>query len=511
MDVPTSPFSPGADLLGPATSTEAEPGKGGGRGRRVALVTAAAVLVTTVSGGAYALASFLSGGGTQPEQVLPAGALAFAKIDLDPAANQKVAVYSLTRKFPDLAKQNGNEDRALKDSVVAGAFEGSGLSYDQDIKPWLGDRAAVAIYAPPKPGADPDAVLAVAYTDEGALTATMEKIAAKHHDFGWTTRDGYVVISKTTERARELAARSGDSPLAAQSTFRGDVEALHGDQIAVAWADLGGIYQAAKDSGEYLGQFGSLGQFGTLAQPSEQVTGRVAFGVRAASEYVELQGKSFGVSAGQTGSGLGLSAGSNLAETMPASSVAAVSVTGLGQSLADAWARMATVGGDPFDIGPAAEQMGLSLPGDFIALFGTETAVAVSGGADANTQPHVTIRSRGGDVTRAGEIADILTQWLLGSQAAVEKTSDGLVVGDDASTVRNTANGTDPLSGSDTYRLAVPDAKDAGIIAYLNVGKMIDQWGKDDADAQKVKALSAVGFTATGGTDATLRLRITVR
>jgi hypothetical protein len=195
---------------------------------------------------------------------------------------------------------------------------------------------------------------------------------------------------------------------------------------------------------------------------------------------------------------------------MPATSVAAMSATGLAQSLADAWTLIAEDGGDPFGMGSIAEQMGLRLPGDFHALFGTETALAFSG-ADANNQPHVTIRSRGGDVTRAKEIADILTQSLLGTQAAVEETGDGIVVGDDAATVRDTANGTDPLSASDTYRVAVPDATNAGIIAYVNVGEMIDQWGKDDADAQRVKALSAVGFTSTGGKDATLRLRITVR
>jgi len=504
MDLPTSRFSPVVDPLGPDTSTENEHGKGGGRGTRVALITATAVLVAAVSGAAYAVASFLSGGGTQPEQVLPAGALAFAKIDLDPAANQKIAVYSLTRKFPDLARQNGDENRALKDSVVAGGFEGSGLSYDRDIEPWLGDRAGVAIYAPPKAGADPDAALAIAYTDEVKMTAAMKKIAAKHDDFGWTTRDGYVVISDTTEHAKDLAAKSEDSPLAAQNSLRGDMDALDGDQIAVAWADLGGIYQAAKNSGE------ALGQFEFLAQPKAQVTGRVAMGLHAANDYIELQGKTFGVNAGQTANSLGSSAGSNLAETMPANSVAVMSATGLGQSLADAWTHMARDGGDPFSIGSIAEQMGLSLPGDFKALFGTETALAFSG-ADANNQPHITIRSRSGDATRAREIADVLTQSLLGSQAAVEKTSDGVIVGDDAATVRDTANGADPLSGSDTYRLAVPDAKNAGIIAYVNVGEMIDQWGKDDEEAQKVKALSAAGFTATGGKEATLRLRITVR
>jgi hypothetical protein len=500
MDLPTSPISP----LSPVTMPEPEPAMRSARGKRVALISAATVLAAGVGGAAYAVVSFLSGGGTQPEQVLPAGAVAFAKIDLDPAANQKVAVYKLTRKFPQLARQNGDEERALKDSVVASGFEGTELSYDRDIKPWLGDRAAFAVYAPPSKGADPEAALAVAYTDEAKMTAAMRKMAAANDEFGWTTRDGYVVISDTTEHAKDLAAKSEDTPLAEQGTFRNDTDALDGDQIAVAWADLGGIYQLAEHSGE------DLGQFDFLVQPGEEITGRVAFGLHAANEYIEVQAKTYGVSAGQTASGLGTTAGTNLAETMPADSVATISATGLGQVLADAWTEMAKHGGDPFGVGSMAEQIGLSLPGDFRALFGTETALAVSG-AGANNEPHITIRSRGGDPTRAGEIANILTQSLLGGEAAVEKTSDGIVVGDDATTVRSTANGTNPLRGSDTYRLAVPDAKNAGVILYANVGQMIDEWGKDDEDAQKVKALSAVGFTATGGKDSTLRLRITVR
>jgi hypothetical protein len=70
-----------------------------GRGLVLAGVAAGALVL---GGTGYAVASDVSGGGAQPEEALPADALAFAKLDLDPAASQKAAVASLLDEFPDL-------------------------------------------------------------------------------------------------------------------------------------------------------------------------------------------------------------------------------------------------------------------------------------------------------------------------------------------------------------------------------------------------------------------------
>src|SRR5206468_6877594 len=126
------------------------------------------------AGGAYAL-SFgekLTGGGTQPDDVLRSGAIALAKVDLNPSLGQKLAVWQLSRKFPAVFNDSG-KDTVLKDSVVAGLLRDTSLSYATDVKPWLGDRAAIAAYPAPSKGAQPELAFALQYTDEAAMTAAL--------------------------------------------------------------------------------------------------------------------------------------------------------------------------------------------------------------------------------------------------------------------------------------------------------------------------------------------------
>ncbi len=117
------PFSE-PELLGDRTSA--------GRLSRLSagtvLPTAIGVAAVSVATAGVAVLAFLSGGGTQPEHVLPAGALAFVKVDLDRAANQKLAVYRLAEKSPASADKVDDEDD-VKDQLLAALFEGDVDSY----------------------------------------------------------------------------------------------------------------------------------------------------------------------------------------------------------------------------------------------------------------------------------------------------------------------------------------------------------------------------------------------
>ena len=113
------------------------------RGRIV--VGAAAVSVLAVAGGAYVAYGALSGGGAQPETVVPSAAAAYAEVDLDPAASQKVAAFRFLHRFPQLAKQLKGQGSLGSDLVASGLQDSDGVNYNHDVKPWLGSRAAVAI------------------------------------------------------------------------------------------------------------------------------------------------------------------------------------------------------------------------------------------------------------------------------------------------------------------------------------------------------------------------------
>ena len=59
----------------------------------------AGVLVVAAAGAGFAVGSVVGGGGTQPEDVLPDTVVAYADIDLDPAAEQKINVIRLLGQF----------------------------------------------------------------------------------------------------------------------------------------------------------------------------------------------------------------------------------------------------------------------------------------------------------------------------------------------------------------------------------------------------------------------------
>jgi hypothetical protein len=468
------------------------------RGRRIALV-ASAVLVGGAGVGAYAASSYLSGGGTQPDDVLRSGAVAFAKVDLDPAANQKIAAYQLSRRFPDLLKDNG-KDQVLKETVLAGMFKDGGVSYEQDVKPWLGDRAGVAVYPAAKKGGTPQVALAVQYTDVDKMTAAMEKLDVTN-DMGWTTDQGYVVVSDTTDAAKSALAAGGSKALAGQDGYRADVAALEGDQLAVAWVDYGSLADAEKAmaGAQGLSMMGLPG----LAAPG---AGRLAVGLHAASDYLELQGRTFGATGGASA---GRVAGTNLAGQMPADSLGALSLTGLGTALADAWPALS---GTPFAapaIGNAEKQFGLKLPGDFKALFGDETGAAIGPMVMGATPPKVTVRTRGGDLPRAEQLMAMLTTAFGIAAPTTEKTDDGFVVGTDAATVKAAATGADRLGDSKSFKTAVPDAEHAGVVIYVNLDRAVKDGLAAGTDAAKLASLDAVGFTTTAEANPTLRLRLT--
>ena len=117
---------------------------------RLALYAVVVLLVLALIGGVTVAVRGLSGGGAQPEDALPGGAFAFAKVDLDPSAGQKINALRFLRKFPALRdKVSLNGD--LRETLFESVSESAGwekLDYDQDVEPWLGSRVAIAAYSP---------------------------------------------------------------------------------------------------------------------------------------------------------------------------------------------------------------------------------------------------------------------------------------------------------------------------------------------------------------------------
>ena len=116
----------------------------------------------------------LSGGGPQPAEAIPSSAIAYARIDLDPSADQKINVVQLLRNVPEFEEATGitSDTDDLRKRMFELALEDSegcsDIDYDDDIEPWIGDRAARRRDARRRGGGSPEPLLVLQMSDEDA-------------------------------------------------------------------------------------------------------------------------------------------------------------------------------------------------------------------------------------------------------------------------------------------------------------------------------------------------------
>lgn len=467
----------------------------------------AAVVVLGAAGGAYAY-SALASHGTQPETVVPATAVAFAKLDLDPAADQKIAVFQLARKFPDLAKTFTDKNK-VKDSGLAALFSDnpSGLNYDHDIKPWLGSRIAVAYVPDSANPAGGDAVLVAGYTDEAKMKAALARYQATGtQKIGYTTRKGYVLISDSQAHAETVAAAGDTATLDANKTYRSDTSALRGNQLASGWVDLGAALKLAAKR---------LPTTGGSSMPSVtalQGTGRVVMGIHAASGYLELSGAIFGAAKPSAPAARSILA-------LPADTAGAFEVSDPGGLEARGWTSLPPA--LRADVNREAEPFGLTLPQDFSTLLGSDLTVSAGTLSGAVSQPFAVQVVTGG----GARAVSFLRRLLDGLNAypgqtgraplpvTIQLTSKGYLVANDPGyakrlqTPRGATLGSSPL-----FKEAVPHAAGAEIVGFFNFDSLSNSPGVTDQDRRTLSHLGAVGMSLTqnGGVES-FDLRVTVK
>ncbi|MFC5831905.1 DUF3352 domain-containing protein [Nonomuraea insulae] len=485
----------GPDGFGPA-----EPAKKGRKSWIIAI--AAALAVVLLGGGAvWAVGSF-GGGGTQPNDVLPANSIAYARLDLDPAANQKLALFQLARKFTVTKDSFSGEDprKALFDTIN-GQDSDSKLDFAKDVDPWLGSRIGFA--AVPSGKEDPDYAVAIQVKDQELAKAGLAKLM-EGDKYGVAFREDYALLSSTQALADKYA--QGEGSLSDNAEFSDDMGAVGEQGVLSFWADMGGMLELAKKEVP-------AGQAATLDKIKDA---RFAGALRFDSAYVELAGVVRGAN-GMTPEGDLPKA--NLG-TLPASTAGALSVSGLDQIVTKQWAeieKQATAAGSAEIsqlLQSAKTQLGLNLPGDLATVLGKNFTIAVdSEGLDSD-------QVKGGvkvttDPAKAQAILDKVTQAMTQNGSPAPQIAK--VSGDGVFTVATTdeyakklaEEGT--LGDSETFQTAIPNAADVNYALFVDLDKieklyLASMQGDDKANAQ---VLRAVGLSGTqSDTESTFSLRL---
>ncbi|GAA3678852.1 hypothetical protein GCM10022237_42750 [Nocardioides ginsengisoli] len=187
--------------------------------RRVAAIAAGSLgIVAVVGGGAWAWQQWM-GQGPQAAEVLPGDTLAYVGLDLDPPGGQKLAAYDTLRRFPSLEKQLGiGSQDDLRRAVIDKVSDDSGCDIGlDDIEPWAGDRAALAVV----PQGKPEAVVVVQASDTGKAERGLDDIIAKcDGDLGYATGDGWVVLARNEKVAQRVVADGRKRSLSDDTDFQ---------------------------------------------------------------------------------------------------------------------------------------------------------------------------------------------------------------------------------------------------------------------------------------------------
>jgi hypothetical protein len=471
-----------------------------------------------------AFAAFrLLGGGTQPHDVLPADAIGYFRVDVDPSAPQKIDAMRFLRTFPAFEKYTRiDSDRADIREVVFDAMlehEPCQVDYENDVAPWLGERLGVAVTPPARTGEDPGFAVAVQVSDEQAASRGLEKLracdAGNSPAGGWTHLDGYMIVSQTERDAESIAAAAEQNPLAGDEQFRSDMDRLGEQGVASVWFSGEGMYEALATDDAFRPTDDQLRRQVARSYRS----GAVAF--RFDSRYVEL-------ATVLTGSAYEESDDDAVADmALPESTAVALGFAD-GQGFVDEqWDMM--LGGDPGMANQIERELGLELPTDLRTLFGESFTLALDGanldlGALGSAGPSaldlgVRVSTDPAELTRIVQrLESKARQSGFPLDLVVEDSDAGVVAAlNRAYAGELTESGS--LAGTDVFQTAVPDADEAQSVFFLNfdmleqpVLDLMRQGGAADREVEdnltKVEAIGASGSSHDGYAEGAFRITV---
>lgn len=430
------------------------------------------------------------GADAQPSIVVSADAVVYGSFDLNPPLAQKAAAVQYLNKFPAFKGQIADQSD-LRKSVFDQLQNGDSspfksYDYDTDIKPWLGDRFAIAVV----PGADGEAIsgIVLAVTDEAKATTSLQKIAVDAGDTECKVANKFAVCAEKGTLAQVMVADRATS-LDASKTFTDDIAAVSGDAVATLWMDLGAVVQ--------LGQDSSSGETSATT-----ISGRIAGKLRFADgNAVELAGVTRGV-AGVVDPGV--PDGTDIGKLPASGTQAAVSINGLGQQLQSMWPEIEKQL-SASDITEAEQVLNISIPDDLYKLFANHTTLAYSG-MGTQEMPKLTLVTDGDK-----SVADKVAESSDGLLTVSETDSRVVVTTPDADGLADISG---RLADAPAFKLAVPAADQSDVVVYVDLAAVLSLLAPDlDADDRaNLEVLQAIGMSGSQkGADGSFTVRLTTK
>lgn len=503
-------------------------------------VVAGVVAAVGLPLGAFAVYNALSGGGTQPHDALPSDVLAYARIDVDPSASQKLEALRFLDKFPAFEDATGIDDP--RDDVREAMFDavketsGCDLDFNDDVDPWLGERLGVGVFPPTDGAQQPGVAVAIQVKDEDAAKKGIKDLIAcgdkadepAAKDAGWAYFNEYLIVAETQALADGYAKAAEKQPLADDTTFKADMDQLGEQGVASVWFDGQGLMDA----------FGDLAGMGALdpsmaadgAKMTEQLEKAVQQSYRSGAVAFRFDEDYAEVAAVVNGDGYQvLEDAGTAAVDLPDSTALAFAIADGDRHVDRQWDNLLEMVGNGQDPEALLEQVeaqtGLTLPDDLKTLLGQNFALGLDaeGLTDLMQSGDPKALRLGARVqTDADDFAALVeTVQTLATKGGVplelsqEEIDGGVVVASNSDYAKTLAEGGD-LGGTDKFTRAVKDADKAQTVMYVDfdaLDPVLEQsmGGAGGPALENLKPLEAFGVSGTikdGSAETTLRLTV---
>ncbi len=457
--------------------------------RRKVLVPVLAGLGLAAGGGAAFGAWWFFDEGGQAAEAFPASSVGYVAVTLDPSGSQKLEALRTLEKFPYLADRLDLDgdlgDIDLRERIADALIEEAdcdGLDYDDDIEPWLGERAGVAAVAL----GDDDAIqplIAVEVRDADAAAEGIEAVTAcagEQDTTAYAVQDGWMLLAETDEYLQQAQGLIEDEgTLADDEDFQrwsGEIDAglltlyaapAAGELVVEDWDEISGVDPAFGAAATEVPE-----DVATAAEQFEGALAQVRFDDGGLEmEVVGSIGESdlltyFDGDAGSLAAGL-------------PEDTALVYGYGLGEGWVDWLAELVesdpTTGMQPGDMEQAMQEtLGLGLQdledalGDVLALAVGDVDVDALVEGDLDSLPAALVTD--GDEEAVRELVDAMTP-MLGPDAGllgVTAGDDVVAVGPSSSWGEEIADG-GSLGESERFGDVVPEAEGSVALLYADL------------------------------------------
>lgn len=201
---------------------------------------------------------------------VPGNAEGFATVALAPSVEQQAKLLALSTRLPDDVHADKADEVVGK--MINDLVKDEGLTYDADIKPWLGSEAAVALLRPVDDAKVPLAVGYFKVEDEAKAKATLDKKNVEPATYRFLKN--YLVIidksefdahdgAKALDTIEALTKDGGDKANSLQNAdrYKKSLDSLHGEHLALGWFDVPALLETSDVKEEAAASFSGAGAY----------------------------------------------------------------------------------------------------------------------------------------------------------------------------------------------------------------------------------------------------------